>query len=87
MLLTDPQIDELVTKLASLSGLDDQIVAQCSPLMRAGRHDAAVGAAFVVLEERLREALGVSGGTGRDLVSMAFNPETGRLRKRFPCVP
>lgn len=62
MLLTSSQMDQLQATLANLSGLDAELVDQCGPLIRGGRNDDAVARAFVVLEERLRSALGVHGG-------------------------
>ena len=67
MLITDKQVDELLSKLSDLSGLDPELVRGCSLLIRSERYDEAVSRAFVVLEERLRELLKVRGGSGVDL--------------------
>lgn len=80
MFFTNAQIDDLMAKIASLSGLDQQLADKCSPLIRAEQFDQAVTQAFVVLEERLRSTLGVR-GSGRKLVQQAFDPQNGPLRK------
>ena len=79
MLLTSSQMDQLQATLANLSGLDAELADQCGPLIRGGRNDDAVARAFVVLEERLRSALGVHGGNGVDLSQRAFAPDKGQL--------
>jgi uncharacterized protein (TIGR02391 family) len=79
MLLTHPELDGLAETLGELSGMDRILVQRCSPLIKAERYDEAVSAAFVVLEERLRKALKVSGGTGVDLSQKAFAPGKGTL--------
>ncbi len=79
MLLNTTQIDELLLALANLSGLDDELVEGCGPLIRSGQNDDAVARAFVVLEERLRKALKVRGGTGVNLSQKAFAADTGQL--------
>jgi len=83
MLITHAQVDELLSQLSDLSGLDEELVERCSLLIRSERYDEAVGRAFVVLEERLRESLAVRGGAGVDLSQKAFTPETGQLVGRL----
>jgi uncharacterized protein (TIGR02391 family) len=83
MLITNEQADELLLKLADLSGLDTELVERCGILIRSQRYDEAVSRAFVVLEERLRELLEVRGGAGVDLAQKAFAPETGQLVDRL----
>jgi uncharacterized protein (TIGR02391 family) len=73
MLITNDQVDELVSVLADLSGLDAELVARCGGLIRAQRYDEAVSRAFVVLEARMRELMGMGGGTGRQLVNRLFS--------------
>jgi hypothetical protein len=79
MLLTYPQLERLENTLVELSRLDGSLASRCRPLIKAERFDDAVGAAFIVLEERLRSALKVSGGNGVDLSQKAFVPGTGDL--------
>ena len=79
MLLTRPQIERLEKTLVELSCLDESLARKCGALIKAEQYDEAVSAAFVVLEERLRKALKVSGGTGVDLSQKAFRPGSGDL--------
>jgi hypothetical protein len=53
-----------LSTLTGLSGLDEELVEICGDLILAERYDAAVSRAFVVLEERMRNLLGMGGGTG-----------------------
>jgi uncharacterized protein (TIGR02391 family) len=87
MLITGRQVDELLAKLSDLSGLDEELVKTCGLLIRSERYDEAVSRAFVVLEERLRELLGLRGGTGADLSQKAFAPKTGQLAGRLYLSP
>ncbi len=79
MLITNTQVDELLVQLTDLSGLDQELVERCSPLVRSERYDESVSRAFIVLEERLRERLGVRGGAGINLAEKAFAPKSGQL--------
>lgn len=83
MLITNDQIDELTGTLLALSGLDSELIERCGLLIRSERYDEAVSRAFVVLEERLRDLLGVPGGSGVNLSEMAFAPKSGRLLDRL----
>ncbi len=87
MLITNVQADELLSKLSDLSGLDQELIERCSLLIRSERYDEAVSRAFVVLEERLRELLAVSGGSGVDLSQKAFSPNKGQLVSRLYLPP
>lgn len=87
MLITDEQVGELLSKLSDLSGLDQELVERCGLLIRSDRYDEAVGRAFVVLEERLRELLEVRGGSGVDLSQKAFSPKKGQLVDRLYLPP
>lgn len=87
MLITNEQVDELLSKLSDLSGLDQELVERCGVLMRSERYDEAVSRAFVVLEERLREILAVHGGSGVNLSQKAFSPESGQLVDRLYLPP
>ena len=83
MLITHEQVDELVTRLSDLAGLDEELMERCGVLIRSEHYDEAVGQAFVVLEERLRESLALSMGTGVRTSREAFEPETGQLVDRL----
>jgi uncharacterized protein (TIGR02391 family) len=83
MLITNTQVDELLSVLDDLSGLDQELIERSSPLIRSERYDEAVSRAFVVLEERLREQLAVRGGAGVHLSEKAFAPETGHFVDRL----
>lgn len=87
MLVTNAQVDELLSELSGLSGLDQELIERCSILIRSERYDEAVSRAFVVLEERLRELLGVRGGSGVNLSQKAFAPEKGQLVDRLYLPP
>jgi uncharacterized protein (TIGR02391 family) len=87
MLITNDQVDDLLHKLSDLSGLDPKLSEMCGPLIRSQRYDEAVSRAFVVLEERLRELLGVHGGTGVHLAEKAFAPKSGQLADRLLLPP
>lgn len=88
MLFTRENIDELVGVLADLSGLDQELMERCAFHIENGRYDEAVGQAFIVLEEQMRDLLGVDMGTGGRLVQRLFssvNTEyTDRLRLPAP---
>ncbi len=83
MLITHAQTEELLSVLADLSGLDEDLAEICSDLIRAGRYDEAVSRAFVVLEERLRRSLNVPGGSGVNLAQKAFAPKSGDFVDRL----
>jgi uncharacterized protein (TIGR02391 family) len=83
MLMTGDQVDELLSVLADLSELDEELVERCGFLIRTERYDEAVGRAFVVLEERMRVLLGTSGGAGRHLVNKLFSSRDTRFTDRL----
>jgi uncharacterized protein (TIGR02391 family) len=87
MLITNEQVDDLLTKLSDLSGLDPKLAEMCGSLIRSQQCDEAVSRAFVVLEERLRELLGVRGGAGVHLSEKAFAPKGGQLVDRLLLPP
>ena len=87
MLITSAQVDRLLSELSDLSGLDPELVEKCGLLIRTERYDEAVGRAFVVLEERLRELLAVRGGSSVNLSRQAFSPESGQLVDRLYLPP
>lgn len=81
MLLTDTEMHEVRRALEAKAGLDPELVQRCGQLIRAEAFDEAVRSAFVLLEERLRKALGEDGLTGTRLSDKAFNPQNGPLSK------
>lgn len=83
MLITNTQVDELLSTLTNLSGLDEELVEICGGLMRSERYDEAVSRAFVVLEDRLRSLLGVRGGMGVNLAQKAFGSKNGEFLDRM----
>lgn len=83
MLITNDQVDELVSALADLSGLDEELVERCGGLIRAQRYDEAVSRAFVVIEARMRELMGMTGGTGRQLVNKLFSEKDAQYVERL----
>jgi uncharacterized protein (TIGR02391 family) len=87
MLVTNAQVDELLSELSGLSGLDQELIESCGILIRSERYDEAVSRAFVVVEKRLRELLAVRGGSGVDLSRRAFSPEKGQLADRLYLPP
>jgi uncharacterized protein (TIGR02391 family) len=83
MLITSDQVDELLSTLADLSGIDDELVDRCGFLFRTERYDEAVGRAFVVLEERLRKLMGVQKVSGGQLVDKLFFAQDSSYRDRL----
>ena len=83
MLITSDQVDELLSTLADLSGLDEELVDRCGFLFRTERYDEAVGRAFVVLEERLRKMMGVQKASGGQLVDKLFFAKDSSYRDRL----
>jgi uncharacterized protein (TIGR02391 family) len=83
MLITNTQVDELLSVLDDLSGLDQELSERCSPLIRSERYDEAVSRAFVVLEERLRELLAVRSGSGGQLVQKLFSSKDTQFTDRL----
>jgi uncharacterized protein (TIGR02391 family) len=81
MLLTDTEMQDVRRALEGKAGLDPELMQRCGQLIRAEAFDEAVRSAFVLLEERLRKALGEDGLTGTRLAHKAFNPEKGPLAK------
>lgn len=83
MILTDAEMRELRGAIEEQAGLEPEILHRCGHLIRVGAFDEAVRSAFVLLEERLRKALGVESMTGAQLVNHAFNPAKGVLAKQL----
>jgi uncharacterized protein (TIGR02391 family) len=88
MLFTRENIDELMSVLADLSGLDEELVERCAFLIENGRYDEAVGQSFIVIEEHMRDLIGADRGTGGQLVQTLFSSKnteyTDRLRLPAP---
>jgi uncharacterized protein (TIGR02391 family) len=87
VILTDDDIRNIRQVVEDQAGLDKELVDRCSRSLRSGAVEDAVRSAFVVLERRLRRALGVTGGKGVDLSRRAFNPDTGVLARRLDVEP
>ena len=83
MLITSDQAEELLSTLADLSGLDEELADRCGFLFRTERYDEAVGRAFVVLEERLRKLMGVEKVSGGRLVDKLFFAQDSSYRDRL----
>ena len=83
MLTTNDRMDELVSVLARISGLDEELAGQCGGLIREQRFDDAVSRAFVLLEERMRKLMAMRGGTGRHLVSKLFSETDSQFVDRL----
>jgi len=81
MILTDEEMQQVRQCVEAQAGLDEELVRQCGHLIRMGAFDEAVRSAFVLLEERLRKAVGKEGMTGVPLANYAFNPTDGPLAK------
>jgi uncharacterized protein (TIGR02391 family) len=87
MLFTREHIDELMSVLADLSGLDEELIDRCAFLIENGRYDEAVGQAFIVLEEHIRELMGVHRGTGGQLVQRLFSSKNTEYTDRLKLPP
>lgn len=79
MLLTDDQLIKLREFLDDAAGYDEELARRCRHLIHLGAFDEAVRSAFVLLEDRLRQAIGEEGMTGVQLVNKAFSPKGGVL--------
>ncbi|HEY0606306.1 MAG TPA: TIGR02391 family protein [Herpetosiphonaceae bacterium] len=79
MLLTDEELRNIRLALETTAGLDGELAVRCSHLLHIGAFDEAVRNAFVLLEERMRQAVGKEGMTGTDLANYAFSPTNGPL--------
>lgn len=81
MILSDDELRRVRQSIEAHSGLDETLVQRCGQLLHLGAYDEAVRSAFVLLEERLREALNEEGLTGTVLANQAFSPHKGPLAK------
>ncbi len=87
MILTDDEMSKIRESIEAQAGWDEELVRRCGPLIHLGRFDEAVRSAFVLLEERLRKAVGEEGMTGTQLANYAFNPQKGPLAKHLAHTP
>jgi uncharacterized protein (TIGR02391 family) len=81
MILTNQELEKVRQELEAQAELDAELMQRCGSLLRMGSFDEAVRGAFILLEERLREATGLEGLTGTKLANEAFSPNKGPLSK------
>lgn len=81
MILTENEMQQIRRSIEAQAGLDEELMRRCGDLVHIGKFDEAVRSAFVLLEERLREAIKKEGTTGTNLANYAFNPADGPLAK------
>jgi len=86
MIPTDDDIKAIRQSIEASAGMDDELKLRCGPLIYIGHFDEAVRNAFVLLEERLRNAIGKDGLTGVQLANNAFAPD-GPLAKHLGRTP
>jgi uncharacterized protein (TIGR02391 family) len=86
MIPTDDDIKAIRQSIEAAAGMDDELKLRCGPLIYIGRFDEAVLNAFVLLEERLRKAIGEDGLTGVPLANKAFAAD-GPLSRRLEGTP
>lgn len=83
MILTDDEMRQIRQSIEAQAGLDEELIQRCGHLLHMGAFDEAVRSAFVLLEERLWEAVNKEGMTGTQLANYAFNPTDGPLAKHL----
>jgi uncharacterized protein (TIGR02391 family) len=83
MILTDSELREVRWTIEAQAGLDEELLRRCGHLIHLGAFDEAVRSAFVLLEERLRDAVKAEGMTGTQLANHAFSPMNGPLAKHL----
>ena len=83
MILTDTETQDLRRFTESQSRMGEESLRRTGHLLHLGAFDEAVRSAFVLLEERLREATGKEGMTGTRLADYAFNASSGPLSKHL----
>jgi uncharacterized protein (TIGR02391 family) len=81
MILTNDEMERVRSCVEVQAGLDEELLRRCGHLMHLGAFDEAVRSAFVLLEERLREALDAEELTGTRLALKGFDPDNGALAK------
>lgn len=84
MILTNEEMQEIREAIEQQAGLDEELLHRCGPLIHMGKFDEAVRSAFVLLEERLRNATNKEGMTGTNLANYSFDPNNGALIKFLP---
>jgi hypothetical protein len=92
MLLTPDDLDQIRGAIEAAGELDSELAQRCGQLINMGAPDDAVRNAFVILENRLRTALGPDmptnrdrPPTGADLANSSFKAD-GPLTKRLQVV-
>lgn len=83
MILTIDDVGAIQEAIERRSGLDQELLDSCGPLLRTGANDDAVRRSFVILETRLRRALHGVRGTGVDVAQRAFSVPNGLLSARL----
>ncbi len=83
MILTDKEMDQVRWALEAQAGFDEELMRRCGHLIHLGAFDEAVRSAFVLLEERLRKAMGEERMTGTQLANFAFSPTKGPLAQQL----
>lgn len=83
MILTDNEMHQVRGAIEAHARLDEELMRRCGPLIHMNKFDEAVRSAFVLLEERLREAVNEEGMTGTQLANHAFNAKDGPLAKHL----
>lgn len=83
MILTDAEVRQIRQVIEAQTGLDEELMRRCGHLMHIEAFDEAVRSAFVLLEERLRDAGKVEGMTGTQLANHVFSPTQGVLAKHL----
>ena len=76
MIPTNNDFEKIRQSIETASGLDPEPIRRCGEMMRIGAFDEAVLKAFILLEERLRSAVGKDGMTGANLANNAFAPDS-----------
>lgn len=83
MILTDGEMRQIQEAIELQAGLDEELMRRCGSLIHMDKFDEAVRNAFVLLEERLRQAVNQEGMTGTQLANYAFNSTNGPLAKHL----
>jgi uncharacterized protein (TIGR02391 family) len=86
VILTDEEMQQVRQAIEMQAGLDEGLLRRCKHLLHMGAFDEAVRSAFVLLEERLRKAVGQEGMTGTQLANHAFGKD-GPLSKHLGRTP
>jgi uncharacterized protein (TIGR02391 family) len=82
MIPTDADISSIRQSIEAAAGLDEELQRRCGQMIHIGAFNEAILNAFVLLEERLRNAIGKDGMTGVQLANNAFAPD-GPLSKHL----